>query len=88
MIGVLNRVSKLMLLAKRLTGEIVACLLVESLSTEFAIASDLIIAAMHDRASVNSVAICTVSVVCNRTFDVGCLSHTIDHVGERLVSKF
>ena len=36
---------------------------------------------MHDRASVNSVAMRTVSVVYNRIFDVGCLSHTI---GEHL----
>ena len=55
-----------MLLAKCLTG---ARLLVESLSTELGIASHLIIAAMHNRASVNSVAIRTVSVVYNHIFD-------------------
>ena len=64
--SVKQRVSKLILLAKSLTGENVACLLVESLSAELGIASHLIIAAMHDRASVNSVAMCTVSVVYNR----------------------
>lgn len=79
-----QRVSKLLLLAKSLTGKHVACLLVESLSTELGIASHLVIAAMHDRASVKAVAMFTVSVLYNRMFDVGCLSHTIDHVGEHL----
>jgi len=33
---------------------------------------------------VNAVAMRTVSVLYNHMFDVGCLSHTIDHVGEHL----
>ena len=77
-----------MLLAKRLTGENVAHLLVESLSTELEIPSHLIIATMHDRASVNSIAMRTVSVVYHRIFDVGCLSHTLDHVVDTSLSKF
>ena len=56
----------------------------ESLSTELGTPSHLIIAAMHDRASVNAVAMHTVSVLYNRIFDVGCMSHTLAHVGERL----
>ena len=79
-----QRISNLLLLEKSLTGENVARLLVESLSTELGIPSHLIIAAMHDRASVNSVAMRTVSVVYHHIFDVGCLSHTLDHVGECL----
>ena len=79
-----QRVGRLMLLAKSLTGEEVARLLIQALSTELGISSQLIIAAMHDRASVNSVAMRTVSVVYNRVFDVGCISHTLDHVGERM----
>ena len=39
-----------------------------------------VVAAMRDRASVNSVAMRTVCVLYNRIFDVGCLSHTLDHV--------
>lgn len=39
---------------------------------------------MRDRASVNSVAIHTLSILYNRVFDVGCFSHTLDHVGERM----
>ena len=79
-----QRVAKLMLLAKSLTGEHVARLLVESLCTELGVGCNAVIAAMHDRASVNMVAMRTISVVYNCMFDVGCLSHTIDHVGEHL----
>ena len=81
---IVKRVGRLMLLAKSLTGEEVARLLIQALSTELGISSQLIIAAMRDRASVNSVAMCTVSVLYNRVFDVGCISHTLDHVGERM----
>ena len=79
-----QRVTKLMLFAKSLTGENVARLLVESLCTELGLGCNAVIAAMHDRASVNTVAMHTISVVYNCIFDVGCLSHTIDHVGEHL----
>ena len=37
---------------------------------------------MRDRASVNSVAMCTLSIVFPNVLDVGCFSHTLDHVGE------
>ena len=43
-------------MAKSLSGEEVARLLIEFISTELGICSSLIIAAMHDRASVNAVA--------------------------------
>lgn len=52
-----------------------------ALSTELGISSNLVVAAMRDRASVNSVAMRTVTVVYNQIMDIGCFSHTIDHVG-------
>ena len=39
---------------------------------------------MRDRASVNDVAIRTLNIVYPKLFDVGCFSHTLDHVGEKL----
>ena len=54
------------------------------LSTELGIASHLLVAAMRDRASVNSVAMRTVSIVYNQVMDIGCFSHTLDHVGEHM----
>ncbi len=39
---------------------------------------------MLDRASVNSVAVRTLNIVYPKIFDIGCFSHTLDHVGERM----
>ena len=39
---------------------------------------------MRDRASVNEVAMRTIKVVYNELLDVGCFSHTFNHVGERM----
>ena len=41
---------------------------------------------MRDRASVNNVAMRTISVVYNQLMDVGCFSHTLDHVGEKMIT--
>ena len=79
-----QRVCRLMLLAKSITGEEVARQLIVALSTELSIASNLVIAAMRDRASVNNVAMRTISVLYNDIMDIGCFSHTLDHVGERM----
>ena len=74
----------LMLLPKSLTGEEVARQLIVSLTTELGIESDLLIAAMHDCPSVNNVAIRTLSIVFPEVLDIGCFSHTLDHVGEHM----
>ena len=41
---------------------------------------------MHDRASANSVAMKTIKVMYPQVLDIGCFSHTIDHVGEKFVT--
>ena len=46
--------------------------------------SHLLVAAMRDRASVNSVAMRTVSILYNQVMDIGCFSHTLDLVGEHM----
>ncbi len=65
-----------------MTGEEVARQIVMALSTELGVPSHLVVASMRDRASMNDVAMRTVCVVYNRIMDIGCFSHTIDHVGE------
>ena len=40
-------------------------------------------ATMRDRAAVNNVAIQTLKIVFPKVFDIGCFSHTLDHVGEK-----
>ena len=77
-------VCRLMLLAKSMSGEEVARQIISALSTELGIGTHLVVAAMHDQASVNEVAMRTVSVLYNKVMDIGCFSHTLDHVGERM----
>lgn len=42
------------------------------------------IAAVHDRASVNTVALRTIKVLYNQVFDIGSFSPTLDRVGENM----
>ena len=77
-------VGQLKLLAKSMTGDKLAQQIVVVLSTELGTAPHCIVAAMRDRASVNVVAMRTIKVLYNQLIDVGCFSHTLDHVGERM----
>ena len=81
-----QRAVRVMLLAKSLTGEELAHQLIVCLSTELGIKPDLFVAAMRDRASVNSVAMRTLSIVFPNVLDIGCFSHTLDHVGENFTT--
>ena len=71
------------LLAKSLKGEEIARELITVLSTELSIPSPKVLAGMRDRASSNNVAMSTVNVIYPHMLDIGCYSHTIDHVGEK-----
>ena len=77
-------VVRLKLLSKSMTGEECAQLLLVILSTELAISPDFIVAAMRDRSSVNEVAVRAIKVLYNKMMNVGCFSHTLDRVGERM----
>ena len=79
-----QKVGRLMFLAKCMTGEEVAQQIITVLSTEMGVPSHLLVAAMRDRASVNSVAMRTVSILYNQVMDIGCFSHTLDLVGEHM----
>jgi hypothetical protein len=67
-----------------MSGEEVAQQIVSVISQELGIPSSSVIAASRDRASVNDVAMRTVKVIYSSVLDIGCFSHTLDHVGERL----
>ena len=54
-----------------------------ALSVEYGIGVNRLLAAMHDRASANTVAMTTIKVLYPNLLDIGCYSHTLDHVGER-----
>ena len=80
---VVQRLLRMQTLAKSMTGEEIARELISVLSTNYSIASDRLLASMRDRASVNGVAMRTVKIVYPTVLDIGCFSHTIDHVGDK-----
>ena len=79
---IVQRLVRVEFLAKNMTGEEVARELINVLSIKLGIGSEHLVAAMRDRASVNNVALRTLSVIYPRLLDVGCFAHTLDHVGE------
>ena len=76
-----QRLLAIQLLSKSLTGEEIVHELVQILSVSYSISSDYLVAAMRDRASVNSVAMKTVKIIYPNALDVGCFSHAFDRVG-------
>ena len=81
-----QRLVRIQLLSKSLTGEELACELVHILSAHYTVGPNQLLAAMKDRASVNTVAMRTLQIIYPHVLDVGCFSHTIDHVGEHFVT--
>ena len=76
-----QRLVRVQMLSKSLTGEEIARELINVLSVTYHIRSGNLLATMRDRASSNGVAIRTIKVVYPGIVDVGCFSHTLDHVG-------
>ena len=66
-----------------MTGEKVAREIINILAVSLEIQSHLLIAAMRDGASVNSVAMRTVGVILPHILDLRCFSHTLDLAGDR-----
>ena len=81
-----QRLVRLQLLAKSMSGEEIAREIINSLSVQYSISSNLVVAMMHDRAACNAVALRTLKVVFPTIVDVGCFSHTLDLVGEKFVT--
>ena len=77
-----QRLIRLQLLTESMTGEEIARELVSILSVEYSISVDRLLACMRDRAASNNVAMRTLKVLYPNVLDIGCYSHTIDHVGE------
>ena len=79
-----QKVCRLMLLAKAVTGEEVDRQVFTVISTELSVPGERVIAAMSDRASLNNVAMCTLSIIYHNIVDVGCFSHTLDNAKNRM----
>ena len=77
-----QRLIKIQLLAKALTGKEIARELISILGAQYSIATNDIVAVMRDCASVNNVAIRTIKIVYPVVLDVGCFSHTLNLVGD------
>ena len=77
-----QRLVRIQLLAKSLTGEEIARELISVLSTSLGIASQFVVGTMRDHTSVNNVAIRTVKIIYQNFLDIGCFSHTLDLVGD------
>ncbi len=65
-------------------GEEVARELINILSTDLGTKSNLVMAVMRDRASVNNVATRILHIVYPQFIDIGCFSHTLNLVGEKM----
>ena len=73
--------ARLMLAAKSLTRGQITHTCVHTVATAYQVQPTFILAAMHDRASVNDVAVRTIRPLYLGLMDVGCFAHTINHVG-------
>ena len=76
-----QRLIRLLLLARPITGDELAREILAVLSTELGIGSTKLLACMRDRASVNSKAMHTIGIMYPGVMDIGCFSHTLDLVG-------
>lgn len=70
------------MLAKSMTGQEIARQLICTLSVQYSIPSNGLLAAMKDCASVNGVAMRILQVVYPMAVNIRCLSHTLNVVGE------
>ena len=66
-----------------MTGEEIAKELVNVVSVEYGISVNQLLAAMHNRALANTVAMTIMKVLYSNLFDVRCYSHTLNRVGEK-----
>ena len=71
-----QRLIRLRLLAKSMAAEEIAREITATISTQYGIASNLVVAMMHDRAACNGVALRTLKIVYPQLVDVGSFSHT------------
>ena len=77
-----QRLVRIQLLAKSLTGEEIARELISVLSIFLGITSQFVVATVRDSATVNNNAIRTMKIIYQNSLDIGCFSHTLDLVGD------
>ena len=65
-----------------MTGEEIAREIVHAISAEYSVTGNRLLACMRDRASANGVAMRTIKILFPNVLDIGCYSHTLDHIGD------
>lgn len=87
-----QKLVRFSMLAKSLSGEEIAREILTVLSTQLGISSGNLLAIMRDNAAVNNVAVSSIAILYSSAIDIGCLSHTRSHVGEKfnvpILAKF
>ena len=78
-----QRLVRVQMLSKSMTGEEIARELISVLSVIYSIKPGGVLGAMRDRASTNNVAMQTMKILHPTIIDIGCYSHTIDTVGSK-----
>ena len=78
-----QRLVRLRLLKSSVNGDELARIIIEVLHRKINIQENSLLAAMRDRASVNTKALQTVSVLYPDMIDIGCISHFLNKVGEK-----
>ena len=76
-----QRLVRVQLLTKSLSGEEIAKELISILSVTYGVQPTQLLGAMRDLASTNNVAMQTMKIVYPNLIDIGCYSHMIDQVG-------
>ena len=79
-----QRLIRFKLLQKSMTGEKIAQVVMDTLSREYGTLTSRFLACMRDRAAVNNVAVQFVKVLYNNLLDIGCVSHALDLVGDKI----
>lgn len=79
--SVQQRLVRMQMLSKSLAREEIARELTNVLSVTYSICPTHLLAAMRDRASSNNVTMQTLKMLYPLAADIGCFSHTTDHVG-------
>ena len=82
-----QKLVRMSMLTKSLKGEELAREILSALSTDLGVSGSYLIAAMHDRASVNTAAMSIVSIMYPDILDVGCFSHALDLVGRKFTLR-
>lgn len=78
-----QRLVRLRLLKSSVNGDELARIIIEVLRRKINVQENSLLAAMRDRASVNTKALQTVSVLYPDMIDIGCISHFLNKVGEK-----